>query len=80
MNRLLKGVCMIEDCPSIDQVYSRGLCTGHYSMMRRLVQLKRRTWQEFEDYEMALPRGGRGGGIKRKIFEKMLEKKANEKL
>ena len=47
--------CLIEGCENKIDVYScRGLCHYHYSMIRKLVREKKRTWEEFEKVGMSL--------------------------
>ena len=75
-----KKKCLIDGCKNIPDKYGcRGLCHYHYSMVRKLVKEKKRTWEEFEEVGMALPpRRGRSS-FTRVLFNKMLDKKFNKK-
>lgn len=46
------GRCLIEGCPS-ERTYARGLCSTHYQMIGKMVQEKKRTWEEFINVGMA---------------------------
>lgn len=66
--------CLIEECEN-KRIYSRGLCLSHYHMTQRLVNQKKRTWEEFEKVGMAL-KAQRGRTSKQsKLFVRMLKKK-----
>lgn len=63
--------CLIDGCSV--KPYSRGVCHPHYSMMLKAVTAKTRTWEEFEDIGMCLPKKVRKSES-RKQFEKALTK------
>ena len=75
MARCKKGKCLIEGCP-VEKIYSRGLCPTHYRMIRRLVLLNRRTWDEFVKVGMAyIPQRGRSAIQQWTLLNKMMKKR-----
>ena len=79
MNKYKNGQCLIDGCPT-NKFYARGICLSHYGMIRRLVKLKRRTWEEFEKYGMVLPSQHGQYSLRAELFKKMWEKKTKSKL
>lgn len=79
LNKYKKGKCLIDDCPT-DKIYARGICISHYNMIRRLVQLKKRTWEEFEKYKMVLPSERSRYSYKKELLEKMWAKESKKPL
>jgi hypothetical protein len=52
---------------------TRGVCCGHYSIMKKAVATKQRTWDKLEKYGMIAPKVR---FVKQELFEEMLKKKS----
>lgn len=68
-------LCLIEHCGR--SRYTRGICKAHHKFISSVVARGERTWDEFEEFGMALPTapGRQSFGLMRDQVYLMLDRK-----